>query len=108
MLNNTSRRALSQTTYGHKVRQSKMTGQRELGKLLRLLFSLSVMFNSFATLWTVAHQAPLSVGFSRQEYWSGVPFSSPGDLPDPGIKRAGPVLTDKLFTSEPPGKDHGD
>ena len=40
----------------------------------------------FATLWTVAHQAPLFMGFSRQEYWCGVPFPSPGDLPDPGIK----------------------
>ena len=41
---------------------------------------------SFATPWTVAHQAPLSMGFPRQEYWSGLPFPSPGDLPDPGIK----------------------
>ena len=40
----------------------------------------------FATPWTVAHQAPLSMGFPRQEYWSGLPFSSPGDLPDPGIE----------------------
>ena len=40
----------------------------------------------FMTPWTVAHQAPLSMGFSRQEYWSGLPFPSPGDLPDPGIK----------------------
>ena len=40
----------------------------------------------FATPWTVAHQAPLSMGFSRQEYWSGLPFPSPGNLPNPGIK----------------------
>ena len=40
----------------------------------------------FATPWTVAHKAPLSIGFSRQEYWSGLPFSPPGDLPDPGIE----------------------
>ena len=40
----------------------------------------------FATPWTVAHQAPLSTGFSRQEYWSGLPFLSPGDLPDPGLE----------------------
>ena len=44
----------------------------------------------FATPWTVAHQAPLSMGFSRQEYWSGLPFPSPGDLPDPGIKQCLP------------------
>ena len=45
----------------------------------------------FATPWTVAHQAPLSMGFSRQEYWSGLPFPPPGDLPNPGIKPASPV-----------------
>ena len=44
------------------------------------------------TLWTVAHQAPLSMGFSRQEYWSGLPFPSPGDLLDPGIKLGSPAL----------------
>ena len=46
----------------------------------------------FATPWTVAHQAPLSMAFSRQEYWSGLPFPSPGDLPDPGIKLASLTL----------------
>ena len=44
------------------------------------------------TPWTVAHQAPLSMGFSRQEYWSGSPFPSPGDLPDPGIEPGSPAL----------------
>ena len=46
----------------------------------------------FATPWTVAYQALLSVGFSRQEYWSGLPFPSPGDLPDPGIEPRSPAL----------------
>ena len=46
----------------------------------------------FATPWTVACQAPLSMGFSRQLYWSGLPFPSPGDLPNPGVKPASPVL----------------
>ena len=46
----------------------------------------------FATPWTVAYQAPLSMGFSRQEYWSGLPFPSPGDLPDPGIEPRSPAL----------------
>ena len=46
----------------------------------------------FATPWTVAYQAPLSMGFSRQERWSGLPFPSPGDLPDPGIKPRSPAL----------------
>ena len=58
----------------------------------------------FATPWTVAHQAPLSMGFSRQEYWSGLPFPSPGDLPDPGIKPRSPASQADAFTSEPPGK----
>ena len=58
----------------------------------------------FATLWTVAHQAPQSMGFSRQEYWSGLPFPSPGHLPDPGIKPKSPTLQADALTSEPPGK----
>ena len=58
----------------------------------------------FATLWTVAYQAPLSMGFSRQKYWSGLPFPSPGDLPDPGIEPGFPALEADALTSEPPGK----
>ena len=54
--------------------------------------------------WTVAHQAPPSMGFSRQEYWSGLPFPSPGDLPDPGIELRSPALQADALTSEPPGK----
>ena len=57
----------------------------------------------FATPWTVAHQALPSMGFSRQEYWSGLPFPSPGDLPDPGIKPRSPTLQADALTSEPPG-----
>ena len=55
-----------------------------------------------ATPWTVVHQAPLSMGFSRQEYWSGVPFPLPGDLPNPGIEPASltsPVLAERFFTT---------
>ena len=58
----------------------------------------------FATPWTVAHQAPPSMGFSRREYWSGVPFPSLGDLPDPGIEPRSPALQAEALTSEPPGK----
>ena len=58
----------------------------------------------FAKLWTVAYKAPLSMGFSRQEYWSGLPFPSPGDLPDPGIEPRSPTLQADALTSEPPGK----
>ena len=49
-------------------------------------------------------QAPPSMGFSRQEYWSGLPFLTPGDLPDPGTELASPALAGGLFTAEPPGK----
>ena len=56
------------------------------------------------TLWTVAHQAPPSMGFSRQEYWSGLPFPSPGDLPDPGMEPRSPALQADALTSEPAGK----
>ena len=77
----------------------------------------------FATPWTVAHQAPLSMEFSRQEYWSrlpsptpgdvphlgielmsALPFPTPGDLPDPGIKPGSPALAGRFFTSEPSRK----
>ena len=58
----------------------------------------------FATPWTVAHQAPLSMGFSRQEHRSGLPFPSPGDLSNPGIKPGSPALQAYSLLSEPPGK----
>ena len=58
----------------------------------------------FATPWTVAYQAPLSMEFSRQEYWSGLPFPSPWDLPDPGIEPRSPALQADTLPSEPPGK----
>jgi len=57
-----------------------------------------------ATQWTVACQAPLSIGFTRQEYWSGLPFPSPRDLPNPGIKPTSLALAGEFFTAEPPGK----
>ena len=59
---------------------------------------------TLATPWTVAHQAPLSMEFSRQEYWSGWPFPFTGDLPDPGIKPRSPALQADVLPSEPPGK----
>ena len=58
----------------------------------------------FATPWTVACQAPLSMGFSRQKYWSGLPFLSPGDLPHPGIEPGSPSLEAAALISEPPEK----
>ena len=68
-----------------------------------LCVSHSVRSNS-ATPWTVVHQAPPSVGFSRQEYWSGLPFPSPGNLPDPGIKPRSPSLETDYLPYKPPGK----
>ena len=56
-----------------------------------------------ATPWTVAHQTPPSMGFPRQEYWNGLPFPSPGDLPNPGIKPRSPALQADALPSEPPG-----
>ena len=70
------------------------------------------MSDSFETSWTVAQQAPLSMGFPRQEYWSGLPFPSPGDFRDPGMELGSPVsplppaLADGFFTTEPSGKPH--
>ena len=61
------------------------------------------MPDSFATPPTVAHQAPLSMGFPKQEHWSGLPFPFPGDLPDPGIEPMSPALAGGVFTAEPPG-----
>ena len=59
----------------------------------------------FATPWTVAYKASPSMGFSRQEYWSALPFPSPGDLPEPGIKPMSPTLQANALLSEPPGKE---
>ena len=79
---------------------------RILGLVSEWVKSLSRV-RLFATLWTVAHQTPLSMGFSRQEYWSRLPFPSPGDLPNPGIEPRSPTLQADALTSEPPGKPTG-
>ena len=60
----------------------------------------------FVTLWAAARQAPLSMGFSRREYWSGLPCPTPGDLPDPEIAPGYPVLQADSSPSEPPGYMH--
>ena len=62
------------------------------------------MSDPFAIPWTVACQAPLFTGFPKQEYWSGVLFHSPGDLPNPEIEPISPALAGRFFTTEPPGK----
>ena len=72
-----------------------------------MLISESEVAQSCPTLcdlWTVAHQAPPSMGFSSQEHWSGLPFPSPGDLPNPGIEPRSSTLQADALTSAPPGK----
>ena len=72
--------------------------------MLCAVLSSSVV-SDFVTSWTLARQAPLSMGFSRQEYWSGLSFPPPGDLPDPEIKLVSPALAGEIFfNNEPPGK----
>ena len=65
------------------------------------------MSDSFATLWPVAYQTPLSMGFPRQEHWIGLPFPSPGDLPHPEIEPRFPMLQADSLPSELPGKKDG-
>ena len=62
------------------------------------------MSNSFTALWTGAHQAHLSMGFPQQEYWSELPFPSPGDLPNPRIKPTFPALAGRFLTTKPTGQ----
>ena len=65
------------------------------------------MPNSFVTVWTVACQAPLSIGFPRHKHWSGLPFPSAGNFPDPGTEptsHVSPELAGRFLTTEPPGK----
>ena len=66
----------------------------------------SVVSDSLRSLWTVAHHASLSMEFSRQEYWSGSPLPSPGDLLDPGIEPRSPALQAESLLSKPPRKPH--
>ena len=100
--------------------QSHLGSPRQLSKVTeKLLYNIpslphwyllcSLVAKSCPNLcnpWTVAHQAPLSMDFSRQEYWSGLPFPPLGDLPHPGIKFISPALAGGFFTTEPPGKPY--
>ena len=72
--------------------------------ILYCCYLISVMSDSFAIPWTVAHQAPLSMAFPRQEYQSGLPFPPPGHLPDPGIEPRSPALQADSLPTELPGK----
>ena len=83
-----------------------MVQEKSIPLSLHLPISRVTLLQSLiiVNLWTVAHQAPPSMGFSRQEYWSGLPLPSPGGLPDPGIEPRSPTLQADALTSEPPGK----
>ena len=78
--------------------------QRDISSVRVVVIQLLSHVQLFETPWMVAHQAPLSMEFSRQEYWSGLPFPPPGDLPNPGIKPRSPALQADSLPSEPPGK----
>ena len=69
------------------------------------VLSCSVIADSFATPWTVAHQDPLSMGFFWQEYWSGLSFPPPGDLPNPETEPTSPAFADRFFIIEPQGNN---
>ena len=86
-------RTESDTTEAMQQQQQQQQQQQSLSHVL-----------IFVTPWTAAHQAPLSMKFSMQEYWSGLPFPFPGDLPDPGLEPGSPALQEDSLLSEPPGK----
>ena len=97
LLENQGRATLQFTSEGHQLAECPFVPESESVRY-------SVAFNS-VTPWTVAGQVPLSIGFSRQEYWSGLPFHSPGDLPNPGIKPRSPALqVDSLTSKGSPGR----
>ena len=73
-------------------------------KLITVCCLVTKSCPTLVILWTTALQAPLSMGFPRQKYWSGLPFLSPADLPNPRIELASPALQADSFTTEPPGK----
>ena len=94
-----------QSTYSSlQMSLSKETIFPEPGKFDFVVASLLSQARLFATPWTVARQAPVSMGFSRPEYWSGLLGPPPGDLPNPGIQPGSPALQAGSLPSEPPGK----
>ena len=88
----------------HEIKRHLLLGRKATTNLVKVKVKSLSRVRLFATPWTVAYQAPLSMGFSRQECWSGLPFPSPGDLPDPGIEPRSPELRADALPSEPPGR----
>ena len=93
------------TAQAHVVQGSTIHGTLKPMEHISSVQSLSHV-RLFATPWTIAHQTPLSFGFYRQEYWSGLPFPSPGDLSNPRMEPGSPALQADALPSEPPGKTH--
>ena len=91
-----------------KERQKRAEGvfKEIMAEKAKWKYKLLICVQLFSSPWSVAHQAPLSMGFSRQEYWSGQSFPSPGDLPDPGIKSRSPAFQVDSLPSEPSGKPY--
>ena len=89
---------------GSRTGRGNIQQEQEILHCQKVSVTLLSHVRLFATPWTVASQAPPPMGFFRQEYWSGLVFPSPGDLPDPGIKPGSPVLQADALPSEPPGK----
>ena len=81
-----------------------MNSLNRCDKILKVKVKSFSCVRLFVTPWSVAYQAPPSMGFSRQEHWGGLPFPSLGDLPDPGIEPGSPAFQADALTSEPPGK----
>ena len=102
-MNNKKQHSLNSSQHVWAVQKQSPRKKQERSLRAQLLSHVQL----FPIPWTVACQAPLSMGFSRQEYWNGLPLPPPGDLPDPGIKRSSPVspaLAGRFFTTAPPGK----
>ena len=98
-----SMEAVGRERDGGKFAQNACTPEAHQCLQASVCVSCSVMSDS-VTSWTTAHQALLSMEFSRQEYWSGLPFPSPGDRPNPGVEPTPPALRADSFLSEPSGK----
>ena len=95
---------IPQTGHYYQIKNYILIYHAMIGTVLLLLYSCLVMPGCFVISWTIAHQPPLSTGFSREDYSSGLPFPSAGDLPNPGIKPESPAFAGSFFTSDPPGK----
>ena len=92
------------STFTHELIQSKQQPYEVDSVIVCMYAKLLSCFRLFATLWTVTYQTPLSMGFSRQEYWNGLPCPSTGDLPNPGTEHSSLSLQADSLPSEPPGK----